>query len=204
VSGLSLTAQLCQLQRTYPAGRGRLLREQLFWEQRIRPRPLSHEYLCRVEYRRDEYPAVYCLDPPLSALANGRRLPHVRSREEPIRLCLFFHEPKCWNDGMLLAKVVIPLTLYWLEFFEEWLFTGEWRGGGTHDITPCPPTSLPVFPGEESFSPNRPPNWLSSVFSGEILRNCKCEERLLASLRLKAELSKPRRVVPSINRSDSC
>jgi hypothetical protein len=42
--------------------------------------------------------------------------------------------------------VVVPLAVYWLEFFEEWLFTGVWRGGGTHEINPSPPTQPPAFP----------------------------------------------------------
>ena len=49
---------------------------------------------------------------------------------------------------MLLADVVVPLTIYWLAHFEEWLFSGHWRDGGTHEITIAPPSTPPVFPDE--------------------------------------------------------
>jgi hypothetical protein len=55
---------------------------------------------------------------------------------------------ECWNDSMNLADLVVPLTFFWLANFEEWLYSGVWRGGGTHETKCEAPTSVPLFPGE--------------------------------------------------------
>lgn len=140
---LSLAAQLMQLRAHCSTGQGAIERSMLTWEQAITPHALSGTYQCRVEYQLCHYPRVYCVDPPLSVLAVGRRLPHVYQRTEPVQLCLFMHNRECWNDSMLLTKIVLPLCYYWLAHFEHWLFTGDWLGGGTHPVRPCPPSDLP-------------------------------------------------------------
>lgn len=145
---LSLTVQLMHLRREFPAGSGAVVRDKLVWIQKIRPHPLFHEYLCRIEYVIGLNPKVFVLDPPLTTLAAGRDLPHVRTHEEPIALCLFVYHEACWNGMMILAKVVVPMTYFWLASFEEWLFSGEWRGGGTHSIEPSAPTVPPIFPAD--------------------------------------------------------
>lgn len=148
---LSLTVQRMHLQQRF-SGRGDIRHSRLIWVQDFRPHVLAHIYRCRVEYTIGAYPRVFCLAPKLSELAAGRKLPHVRSRTEPVELCLFMHQRECWRDAMLLADVVVPLTSYWLAHFEEWLFSGHWRGGGTHEITIAPPLTPPVFPDEPPVS----------------------------------------------------
>jgi len=149
-SPLSLAVQEMHLRRRFPDGQGRVTRNKIVWLQSIRPHWLAHTYQCRLEHMLGGYPSVYCVEPRLSELAAGRTLPHVYTRTEPISLCMFMHNRECWRDDMILANVVVPLAFYWLSNFEDWLFSGEWRGGGTHPITPEPPKQLPVFPGEQS------------------------------------------------------
>lgn len=145
---ISLTVQHMHLKQLYPEGQGSVVRDRLVWLQRIRPHPLCHEYLCRFEYSLDGYPKAYVLDPPLTQLAAGRDLPHVRSSREPVAMCLFVYDETCWNPTMLFGKVVVPMAFFWLACFEDWLFSGEWRGGGTHSITPCVPSATPIFPSD--------------------------------------------------------
>jgi hypothetical protein len=145
---LSLAVQLMHLQRRYPSGTGGVHRSRLVWRQQIRPHALAHSYSCRLEHTFEDYPCMFCVDPPLSALAGGRRLPHVYTRTEPICMCLFMKNREYWHDRMLLADIVVPLAYYWLANFEDWLFSGVWRGGGTHPVVPEAPTTLPVFPNE--------------------------------------------------------
>jgi hypothetical protein len=33
---------------------------------------------------------------------------------------------------MLLDRTIVPWAVLWLYFFEEWLRSGEWLGGGEH------------------------------------------------------------------------
>jgi hypothetical protein len=143
-----LAAQLLRLMHRFPDGTGQIVRSQLSWDQSIQPHILAHNYLCRLEFKLETYPKVYCLTPALSVLAEGRTLPHVYTRTEPICMCLFMRNRECWNDSMVLADVVIPLAFYWLAHFEEWLYSGVWRGGGTHAIKPNAPKVMPIFPDD--------------------------------------------------------
>ena len=34
-----------------------------------------------------------------------------------------------------LSKTIVPWTVEWLYFYELWLATGEWYGGGDHPST---------------------------------------------------------------------
>ena len=138
------------LRGRYPEGHGHVARSRLVWRQNIRPHCLAHTYSCRLEHTLGEYPVVYCVEPRLSSLAEGRNLPHVYSRTEPISLCMFMHKRECWNDGMILANTVVPLAFYWLANFEDWLFSDNWRGGGTHSVAPTKFTHSPIFPGEQN------------------------------------------------------
>jgi hypothetical protein len=145
---LSLAVQLKLLQRRFPEGEGSIVRSQLTWYQWIRPHALAHPYRCRLQHKLSEYPMVCCIEPALTVLAAGRKLPHVYTHVEPICLCLFRRWRECWNDEMSLANIVMPLAFFWLAQFEEWLYSGVWRGGGTHEIAPEPPTAVPEFPEE--------------------------------------------------------
>jgi hypothetical protein len=140
--------QLLLLQRRFPEGAGIIARSRLVWDQSLQPHALAHRYQCRLEHKLQGYPSLCCLDPALSVLADGRTLPHVNSRMEPVEMCLFMRNSECWNDGMVLADIVLPLAFYWLAHFEDWLYSGVWRGGGTHPIPTRPPKRPPIFPGD--------------------------------------------------------
>ena len=61
-----------------------------------------------------------------------KELPHVYSQKEQ-RLCLYYPRGRCaWNSSMGIAKTIMPWTSEWLFFYELWLATGEWLGGGIH------------------------------------------------------------------------
>ena len=53
--------------------------------------------------------------------------------------------PREWNwDQDYVADRIIPWTAEWLAFYEGWLATGEWKGGGRHPEirrSTCPTTS---------------------------------------------------------------
>jgi hypothetical protein len=37
---------------------------------------------------------------------------------------------------MFIDKTIVPWCYLWLFYFEDWLATGEWKGGGIHPETP--------------------------------------------------------------------
>ena len=58
--------------------------------------------------------------------------------ESPPVLCLFdpYAHPCQWSVERLLAETTLPWTCEWLLFFEGWLVTGTWEGGGRHPTAP--------------------------------------------------------------------
>lgn len=62
-------------------------------------------------------------------------IPHVYwSRKEPELpiLCLFDPAKGEWSTDDLLAETTIFWAVEWLYFYEGWLVTKKWRGGGHH------------------------------------------------------------------------
>jgi len=113
------------------AGHGTLHAGRLTWEFDASPSPLSRRYGARLDYRQGQTPAVYIDSPDLNALADGRRLPHVYEQKPP-RLCLYLPRTGQWNPSLGLDRTIVPWTSLWLFYFEDWLATGEWNGGGVH------------------------------------------------------------------------
>ena len=119
--------------RTNPicAGTGMLHAGRLVWTYRASPTPLSRAYGIGIDYRQGGIPSVFIDDPDLTILAEGRRLPHVYA-QRPTRLCLYLPRAVEWAAWMRLDQTVVPWTALWLFYFEEWLISDEWKGGGEH------------------------------------------------------------------------
>jgi hypothetical protein len=112
------------------AGSGMLSAKGLTWDYRIRPTPLSRDYCIRIKYDRGAIPSVFVQDPDLVTLAQGRPLPHVY--HDPLCLCLYLPRANEWLPSMRIDQTFVPWTVAWLFYFEEWLASDEWKGGGEH------------------------------------------------------------------------
>jgi hypothetical protein len=132
---LTAAQQLVGL-RSNPAcrGDGKLRSNILTWRCSIRPTLLSRAYSARIEYRPGKAPTVYIDEPDLLVLAGGRRLPHVY-QQSPAQLCLYLPSSGEWGSWMRLDQTIIPWIALWLFYFEAWLLTEEWSGGGIHPMT---------------------------------------------------------------------
>lgn len=113
------------------SGSGELKRERLTWCFSIRPSPLSRCYDVRIEYRSGRPPDIFIDSPDLHRLAGGRELPHVYS-DFPPKLCLYLPGAFEWSRRHRLDLTILPWTALWLFYFEEWLWSEEWKGGGMH------------------------------------------------------------------------
>jgi hypothetical protein len=111
-------------------GSGTLNTAGLTWEYGDRPTPLSREYLIRIEYKRRDIPRVFVRDPDINALAGDREIPHVY--KDPLHLCLYLPGSGEWDGTMRIDQTFVPWALVWLYYFEEWLSSNEWKGGGVH------------------------------------------------------------------------
>lgn len=109
--------------------RGRLL-----WEYTALPTPLSRTYEMRIEFRERHSPDVRCVAPDLMALAGGKKLPHVYAGTPP-KLCLYTAKLGDWDPSRPIADTIVPWSYEWLFYYEHWLATGIWEGGGTHPVS---------------------------------------------------------------------
>lgn len=104
------------------------------WIGRVTPFEGAGAYLIQVEYTIKSVPRVRILDPELTHERDGKTLPHTypdeSGRKNRVRPCLFV--PDEWDARDSIAATVIPWTCEWLFFYEMWLVTGEWLGGGLH------------------------------------------------------------------------
>ncbi|WP_240534933.1 hypothetical protein [Notoacmeibacter marinus] len=91
---------------------------------------MSREYVVRIEFERGNIPRVMIKEPDIELLAQGRELPHIY--HDPTRLCLYLPKSQEWAGWMRIDQTFVPWTAIWLYYFEEWLVSGEWKGGGEH------------------------------------------------------------------------
>lgn len=102
----------------------------LEWVGRVQPAPYCDQYKIRIHYRTNTRfvprPEVTVLN-PLLELRDGKGCPHRYAEQKP---CLYYPPGNEWRPDMLLALSIVPWTSRWLYFYEIWLTTGEWHGGG--------------------------------------------------------------------------
>lgn len=97
-------------------------------------KPQFTAYRVEVRYAVGASPKVRILSPELERLPGNEEgsLPHVYGPSNDPTLCLYDPEANEWNSTMLIAEKIIPWTIEWLTFYEFWLMTGVWSGGGRH------------------------------------------------------------------------
>lgn len=99
------------------------------WTGLLQPSAASGEYRVRVDYRLGDSPKVSVLSPPLRRREDGGPIPHVYPGNRP---CLYLPRSGEWDPNMFIAETIVPWTALWLLYYEGWLATGEWLGGGQH------------------------------------------------------------------------
>ena len=101
---------------------------------RLVPSEFGRIYTCELRLTPDARPpAMFVLDPNLRALAAEEALPHIYPSKGPgTKLCLWWPKQREWLPQMKLSETYIPWTSEWLWYFEDWLATGIWSGGGEH------------------------------------------------------------------------
>lgn len=133
----SLAIQLANLHAQNPHGVGRVQRANLTWQFDAQPTPVSRTYRMRLEYALRSAPQIFVVAPNLQALAEDRHIPHLYDQGRG-RLCLYLPRTGEWHDRRLLADTLVPWSVLWLFYFEEWLISDEWKGGGVHVRKPNP------------------------------------------------------------------
>ncbi len=91
----------------------------------LQPSVTSNTYTISLEYVVPERPRVRVVRPDLTLASGREKLPHVFRGND---LCL--HVRGEWRPDLKISEHIIPWISFWLEFYETWLVTGEWLGGG--------------------------------------------------------------------------
>jgi hypothetical protein len=126
-------AEQYHLLRSNPlsAGEGSVRAGRLVWRFAVRPTPLSRKYNLRIEFQQGRAPQTFCESPDLTELAGDRDLPHVYSTR-PVQLCLYHPGYREWDSTMRVDQTIVPWATLWLVYFEDWLASDNWKGGGEH------------------------------------------------------------------------
>ncbi len=125
---LSISAQIRRMQEAFPDFSHEWRCGHVRWRGALRPTDLSGTYETQFGYRLGRWPKVTVLDPPIRQ-RDGQQAPH---RYEDGSLCLFRPKYGEWTAEHMIADTIVPWTALWLYYYEVWLATGEWVGGGEH------------------------------------------------------------------------
>jgi hypothetical protein len=122
---VNLSRQLLAIRSVLPNATGTVHRGQLTCTLRLQPSIASQVYTVLLAYRHGRRPGVTVIAPVLTLHPGATSLPHVYPGDE---LCLYY--PGEWKHDRLLAHTVVPWISEWLMYYELWLVTGRWLGGG--------------------------------------------------------------------------
>ena len=104
-------------------------RDRAIWVGQIQPLSICDIYTIEVDYTQGKHPKIRVLFPKLRLAKGERKIPHMFNQE---RLCLFRGINKHWDPSVGFNRNIIPWTSMWLYYYEMWLATGKWMGGGEH------------------------------------------------------------------------
>jgi hypothetical protein len=127
---LTPAEQACSLKVKFPSFRILSMRNHLRCVGTLKPTPASDTYTVEIAYSVPKRPRVRVLRPELRLAAGRSKLPHVFEGNE---LCL--HVAGDWRADQQIAEFIVPWISLWLAFYEFWVLTGEWLGGG-HEPAP--------------------------------------------------------------------
>ena len=132
IKSYRLIDQLVAIKIRYPESKVHIKNGVLHWSGYLRPTALSRTYHVVVDYKAKKRPVVRLLGDNIKGLDKSN-FPHkfnIDHVKKHVDLCLHLaHE---FNSSMLIADTIIPWAVEWLYFYEIWLTTNVWCGGGKH------------------------------------------------------------------------
>ncbi len=142
---LSVALQDSLLRRRFPGFAGRLRKGEGIWRGPVRPTPRSRCYTIEIRYRLGKRPRVRVVDPAPLPTREGERPPHLYREGS---LCLFHPNRGEFGAEDRIDQTIVPWVSTWLYFYELWLWSGEWLGGGDHPRTRKERKSSRLLPQE--------------------------------------------------------
>jgi hypothetical protein len=97
------------------------------WQGHMQPSPLSDTYIVRVRYVKYKSPRILVVSPTLKLREGAASIPHTYVGN---KLCLYYPNCEEWSSDKYIAETIVPWISLWLFYYEGWLATGQWFGGG--------------------------------------------------------------------------
>lgn len=126
---LTMWQQALRMRTLHPQFAATVSEKVAIWIGNVKPLPLSDAYTVQVRYETGKSPKVSVLSPPLLTRKSGQRIPHTYKGDA---LCLYLPRGREWHPNKFIAETIIPWISLWLLYYEGWLATGDWFGGGIH------------------------------------------------------------------------
>lgn len=101
-------------------------------ELNLQPSAFCEVYRIRIAYQKNLFIKIYVIDKILKIAHNRSKLPHVYNSKEQ-QLCLYSPSKKEWKSTQYIVTTIIPWASEWLFYYELWLSSGEWYGGGHNE-----------------------------------------------------------------------
>lgn len=124
-AALSFGQQIGRMSSLHPEFQASVSRNCVTWTGRIQPSPMSNAYAVDIEYTLQRRPKVHVIHPKLRGRGPEEDIPHTFSDGS---VCLHRHED--WTPMMFISDTIVPWLTLWLFYYEVWLATGQWLGGG--------------------------------------------------------------------------
>ena len=126
---IPLLHQYGRVRRDYKNWTGSSPSHKLVLKGSVQPTSMSPVYLVKITYSHNIMPQIEVLSPSLKIHPGKHKLPHIFEGD---MLCLHFKEFSHYKS--YIANTIIVWVTWWLYFYEIWLVTGEWKGGGIEHI----------------------------------------------------------------------
>jgi hypothetical protein len=97
------------------------------WQGGVQPSPLGDTYTVRVRYEKYKSPLILVVSPELRLHEDAASIPHTYVGN---KLCLHYPDYEEWSSDKYVAETIVPWVSLWLLYYEGWLATGKWLGGG--------------------------------------------------------------------------
>jgi hypothetical protein len=131
IKRISLAKQALILRLKYPDAKCQIKNNKLVWNGNLRPSALSRWYQIKIIYHDYSLRPKVILYGDIPGITRSD-FPHhfsIDREKNTVELCL--HMPYEFDGReQIIADLIIPWTQEWLYFYEIWLATGKWCGGG--------------------------------------------------------------------------
>ncbi|MDD3193046.1 MAG: hypothetical protein PHE47_04240 [Oscillospiraceae bacterium] len=127
-----LIDQLIAIKQRFPESDVTIKNGALHWSGYMKPTAVSRIYHVVIDYKVRKRPVVRLCGDNIQGLdrPNFPHKFHTDYEKKQVDLCL--HLRYEFTSSMLIADTIIPWAIEWLYFYEIWLATDTWCGGGKH------------------------------------------------------------------------